>query len=289
MTKLPPFVFESAPELPGDERVSKYGLMAIRSLIDRFWNVEIEGLENVPLDGPAIIAPNHLSFCDSVFVPAALPRRAWAIGKGEYMDDWKTKHLFPAFGMIPVDRSGGDAAAEALDTAAKVLRGGHLFMIYPEGTRSRSEFLHKGRTGAARLAIQCDVPIIPVGHSGTLEVQKPDTVMMKRGVTVRVGFGEPLRAGDFGDPDDPLVARLLTDAVMFNIGRLSGQTYVNRYASSADRPGQVADDAPKIPKPPGRKATDSSAATGPNDVDLRPQQAKIAVPSGRKSKAASNG
>ena len=120
----------------------------------------------MPTDGPAVITPNHLSFCDSVFVPAALPRRVWAIGKGEYMDSWKTKHLFPAMGMIPVDRSGGDAAQAALDAAADVLQHGRLFMIYPEGTRSRSGNLHKGRTGAARLALRCNAPIIPVGPRG---------------------------------------------------------------------------------------------------------------------------
>ena len=160
----PAFRFEAAPELPGADRVSKYGFGAVRQLVHRLWDVTIEGVEHIPANGPAIIAPNHLSFCDSVFVPAALPRRVWAIGKGEYMDDWKTKHLFPAMGMIPVDRSGGDAAKAALDTAASVLDGGRLFMIYPEGTRSRSEFLHKGRTGASRLAARTSSPIIPVGH-----------------------------------------------------------------------------------------------------------------------------
>ena len=106
-----PFRFEESPNLPGDDRVSKYGFGVVRRLVYRLWDITVEGAENIPLDGPAIITPNHLSFCDSVFVPAALPRRVWAIGKGEYMDDWKTKHLFPAMGMIPVDRSGGDAAA----------------------------------------------------------------------------------------------------------------------------------------------------------------------------------
>ena len=175
---LPDFHFESAPELPGSERVSRYGVSAVRRLVHRLWDLSIEGLDNIPTDGPAILCPNHLSFCDSVFVPVSLPRRVWAIGKGEYMDDWKTKHLFPAFGMIPVDRSGGEAAQAALDTAARVLDGGRLFMIYPEGTRSRSGNLHKARTGAARLSVRCDAPIIPVGHVGTLDVQPPDQFVM---------------------------------------------------------------------------------------------------------------
>ena len=113
------FLFEPAPQLPGADRVSKYVFGAIRKSAPRLWDLEIEGRENIPTDGPAIIAPNHLSFCDSIFVPAALPRRVWAIGKGEYMDSWKTKHLFPAMGMIPIDRSGGDAAATTIGGASE--------------------------------------------------------------------------------------------------------------------------------------------------------------------------
>ncbi|MGI9597381.1 MAG: lysophospholipid acyltransferase family protein [Acidimicrobiales bacterium] len=270
MAAAPGFRFEAAPELPGADLVSKYGFGAIRLLVDKLWDVTVEGVENVPLDGPAIITPNHLSFCDSVFVPVALPRRVWAIGKGEYMDSWKTKHLFPAMGMIPVDRSGGDAAQVALDTAARVLDGGHLFMIYPEGTRSRSGNLHKGRTGAARLAARCDTPIIPVGHEGTLAIQPPDTFTMKINKPCTVRFGEPMTADQFCDPGDPRVLRVFTDAVMFQIARLSGQTYVDTYAGKTDEPtpGTVplvaAKPSPTPSVPTGRKSPDADAA-----VDLR--------------------
>ena len=262
MGRAPKFRFETAPELPGADAVSKYGFGAIRQLVHRLWDVTVEGAEHVPTSGAAIIAPNHLSFCDSVFVPACLPRRSWAIGKGEYMDDWKTKHLFPAMGMIPVDRSGGDAAQVALDTAAQVLDGGHLFMIYPEGTRSRSGNLHKGRTGAARLAARCNAPIIPVGHAGTLAIQPPDTFMMKPNLPCAVRFGPPMRAEDFGDPDDPRVLRVFTDAVMFEIGRLSGQTYVDTYAGKT--PEQLAAAPfPSIPTGRPKPAGDDSV------IDLR--------------------
>ena len=231
------FRFEPAPGLPGSDRLSKYLFGGIRSLTSRLWDVTVEGRDHIPLEGPAIIAPNHLSFCDSIFVPAALPRRVWAIGKGEYMDSWKTKHIFPALGMIPVDRSGGDAAQDALDTAASVLDDGRLFMIYPEGTRSRSGNLHKGRTGAARLAKRCDAPIIPVGHVGTLAVQPPDSVMMKPRLPVTVRFGRPMHIEHFGDPDNPRTLRVFTDAVMFEIAQLSGQTYVDEYAGSSGSAG----------------------------------------------------
>ncbi len=256
------FRFENAPELPGADRLSKYGFGAIRKLVHRLWNVTVEGSENVPLDGPAIITPNHLSFCDSVFVPAALPRRTWAIGKGEYMDSWKTKHLFPAMGMIPVDRSGGDAAQVALDMAAKVLDGGLLFMIYPEGTRSRSGNLHRGRTGAARLAARCHAPIIPVGHEGTLAIQPPDSFSMKIGLPCTVRFGKPMHVEDFGDPKDPRVLRTMTDAVMFEISRLSGQTYVDQYAGKT--PEQLAAEKPRIAVPANRPSpTVPTPASGP--------------------------
>lgn len=267
------FRFEAAPDLPGADTISKYGFGAIRRLVHRLWDVTVEGADNVPLDGPAIITPNHLSFCDSVFVPAALPRRVWAIGKGEYMDSWKTKHIFPAMGMIPVDRSGGDAAQVALDTAAKVLDGGHLFMIYPEGTRSRSGNLHKGRTGAARLAVRCEAPIIPVGHVGTLEIQPPDTFMMKLNLPCTVRFGKPMWAEEFGDPTDPRVLRVFTDAVMFEVGKLSGQSYIDTYAGKDDKPAVVGSaGSPSAPSgsPASFGSAGSRGSAGPT------------VPSGRK-------
>ncbi len=253
MSKRTAFTFEAAPDLPGSDTLSKYGLAIIRAAVDRLWDVTVEGVENVPLSGPGIIAPNHLSFCDSIFVPAALPRRVWAIGKGEYMDSWKTKHIFPAMGMIPVDRSGGDAAKAALETAARVLNQGRLFMIYPEGTRSRSEFLHKGRTGAARLAAQCNAPVIPVGHIGTLAIQPPDSFMLKPGLACTIRIGAPMHPDDFGDRNDPRTLRAFTDAVMFEIAALSGQKYVNQYAHGDDTPGVLAHaDRPKIARPPRR-------------------------------------
>ena len=281
------FRFEAAPELPGSDRLSKYVFGGIRQLASRAWDFNIEGRENVPTDGPAILTPNHLSFCDSIFVPAALPRRVWAIGKGEYMNSWKTKHLFPAMGMIPVDRTGGDAALAALDAAASVLDAGRLFMIYPEGTRSRSGNLHKGRTGAARLALRCDAPIVPVGHEGTLEVQPPDSVVMKFRREVVVRFGAPMWAHEFGDPEDPRTLRRFTDAVMFEIAQLSGQTYVDTYAGSSEDAGAAkvpaADDQPEMT--PRRPSVVGSApparSNGHESVPVQDAPAPIRAPSGR--------
>jgi 1-acyl-sn-glycerol-3-phosphate acyltransferase len=300
------FEFEMAPELPGSDRLSKYLFGGIRSISTRLWDFRIEGRDNVPLTGPALITPNHLSFCDSVFVPAALPRRVWAIGKGEYMDSWKTKHLFPAMGMIPVDRSGGDAAKAALDTAAQVLDGGHLFMIYPEGTRSRSGNLHKGRTGAARLAIRCNAPIVPVGHEGTLEVQPPDAVMMKTRKKVVVRFGTPMWAHEFGDPEDPRTLRVYTDAVMFEIAQLSGQTYVDEYAGKSGpavdqpdgaatpsrpdehqrvtptRPSIIGATTPTVPRPPTRPIASNGSRPSISGNGNGDAPKAVAIPPGRK-------
>lgn len=270
------FSFEQAPDLPGADRLSKYLFGAIRAMT-RLWDFEVEGRENVPTEGPGIITPNHLSFCDSLFVPAALPRRVWAIGKGEYMDSWKTKHIFPAMGMIPVDRSGGDAAQAALDTAAKVLDQGHLFMIYPEGTRSRSGNLHKGRTGAARLAIRCNAPIIPTGHTGTVDVQPPDSIVLKPGKRVRVRFGAPMWAHEYGDPDDPRTLRRFTDAVMFEIAELSGQRYVDTYAgTTTEAPSPVPEQTPVTPKRPSVVGSEAGLRPAPahGGVAARPSRPK---------------
>src|SRR4029077_5255398 len=118
------------------------------------WKVQVEGLHRLPPQGGAILCPNHVSFLDSAFLMMSVPRRITYVGKAEYMDSWKTKYLFPAMGMIPIDRSGGNKSEGALLAATQVLRRGELFGIYPEGPRSRDGVLHKGHTGVARLALR---------------------------------------------------------------------------------------------------------------------------------------
>ena len=203
------------------------------------WRVHTSGLDNVPDGGGAIICPNHVSVLDSFFVPLVLPRRITYVGKAEYLDDWKTRYIFPAMGMVPIDRSGGDAAQAALDTATGILEQGELFGIYPEGTRSRSGNLHRGHTGAARLALRTGAPIVPVGLVGTREVQPPDAKLPQPFRPVWVRIGRPVCPGK--DPDrmgDHRLLRQVTDEVMFEIGALSGQTYVDEYANK--KPDEVA-------------------------------------------------
>lgn len=217
---------------PGTGRAQIRARRVIKPLLDKFWNITIEGFENIPSEGPAILCPNHISFFDSVFTMAYAGRQISFVGKAEYMDSWKTKHLFPALGMIPIDRSGGSKSEGALIAAEQVLRRGELFGIYPEGTRSRDGMLYKGHTGAARLAVKVGCPIIPVGIIGTREIQPPDKVMPKIGLDCVVKFGKPLLPERYLQRgDDHLVLREMTDELMFEIRELTGQEYRNVYAT----------------------------------------------------------
>lgn len=196
------------------------------------WRIKVEGLENVPATGGAIFCPNHTSVIDSFFLPLVLPRQIKFVGKAEYMDSWKTRHLFPALGMIPIDRSGGSASERALNTAARVLEQGGFFGIYPEGTRARDGRLHRGHTGPARLALRTGVPIIPVGLIGTREIQPPDVKLPKPFKPAQIRFGRPIDVRRYADrADDRLVLRQIIDEVMFEIRELTGQEYVDEYAT----------------------------------------------------------
>ena len=204
----------------------------LRPVFSALWRIKVVGGDNVPAHGPAILAPNHVSVIDSFFLPATLRRRITFVGKSEYLEDWKTRRLFPALGMIPIDRGGGDASSRALDTAARLLVDGELFGIYPEGTRARDGFLHKGHTGAARLSLRTGAPIIPVGILGTRAVQPPDARAPKPFRPVEVRFGEPMFPPEGGSvADQRLQLRHMTDELMFEIRNLTGQEYVDEYAT----------------------------------------------------------
>ena len=201
----------------------------------KLWHFHLEGFERLPAEGPAILCANHVSFLDSAFIMLHAPRNISFVGKAEYMDSWKTKYLFPAMGMIPIDRSGGDKSQAALDTAERVLRRGELFGIFPEGTRSRDGVLCKGRTGAARLALKVGCPIFPVGVVGTREIQPPDAKAPKLFRDCSITIGRPINVQRYlSRGDDHLVLRQITDELMFEIRELTGQEYRNVYAGSAD-------------------------------------------------------
>jgi 1-acyl-sn-glycerol-3-phosphate acyltransferase len=205
--------------------------MVLRPIFKFLWRFEVSGAEHVPKSGRAIIAPNHISVIDSFAVPAVLPRRITYVGKVEYLDDWKTRRLFPALGMIALDRSGGESSKGALDVAAELLEADELFGIYPEGTRARDGRLHRGHTGPARLAFQTGAPIVPVGIEGTDFIQPPDTPIPRPFMSARIAFGEPVDPGDYiGKADDRVACRWMIDDVMSAIAGLSGRQYVPTFA-----------------------------------------------------------
>jgi 1-acyl-sn-glycerol-3-phosphate acyltransferase len=221
-----------APEKREYGRLYPVARAVLSPVFKTLWKVETTGLEHVPTTGGAIFCPNHTSVIDSFFLPLVLPRRITFVGKAEYLDSWKTRYLFPAMGMIPIDRTGGDAAERALNTAARVIEAGEFFGIYPEGTRARDGKLHRGRTGAARLALRTGAPIIPVGITGTREIQPPDAKLPRPFRRAAVHFGRPIDVGRYLDrADDRLVSRQIIDEVMFEIRELTGQEYVDEYAS----------------------------------------------------------
>ena len=204
----------------------------LKPIFKTLWKVHVHGSENVPVIGGAIFCPNHTSVIDSFFLPLVLPRQIKFVGKAEYMDSWKTRHLFPALGMIPIDRGGGSAAERALNTAARVLEDGEYFGIYPEGTRARDGRLHRGHTGPARLALRTGAPIVPVGIIGTRDIQPPDAKVPRPFKRAEVRFGRPLDVSRYADrADDRMVLRQIIDEVMYEIRGLTGQEYVDEYAT----------------------------------------------------------
>ena len=198
---------------------------------------KVKGLRNVPGTGPVIIASNHLSFSDSIFMPLVVPRKVTFLAKSEYFTSPGPKGLlkkltFIALGQVPVDRSGGRRSEAALITGLKVLAEGKCLGIYPEGTRSPDGRLYKGRTGIARLAIESGAPIIPVAMFNTEKIQPTGTVVPKVMRVERI-FGEPMYFE--GDSTDLLYLRVVTDKIMATIQALSRQEYVDTYATKAKK------------------------------------------------------
>ncbi len=198
----------------------------------------VEGIENVPAEGPAILASNHLSYADWLFMPLTLHRKVTFVAKAEYfttpgVKGWLQKTFFSGAGQVPIDRSGRDAAAGALLSAKRVLDEGGLFGIYPEGTRSHDGRLYRGKTGVAKLAIETGVPVIPVAVVGT-DVVAPPGKKFGRWTRPHVRFGTPLDFSRYeGLENDRFILRSATDEVMYEIMRLGGQEYVDMYATRA--------------------------------------------------------
>ena len=199
------------------------------------YRIRPEGLEHVPKRGPAIIAANHVSFLDSFFIPLVVKRRKVTyLAKADYFKSWKTSWFFKSAGQISCEREGGSKSQQSLEIALDVLKSGDLLGIYPEGTRSPDGRLYRGRTGIARLALAANVPVIPTGLIGTDIVMPKEAKLPKftGRPEVKVRFGKPLDFSRFqGRERDRFALRSVTDEIMYEIMQLSGQEYVEEYAS----------------------------------------------------------
>jgi 1-acyl-sn-glycerol-3-phosphate acyltransferase len=212
----------------------KYVLLG--PLLRLVFRPRIEGLENVPDSGPAIVAGNHLSFSDHFLMPAMLRRRITFLAKAEYFTGPGLKGRLTAFffrsaGQIPVDRSGKDAGQAAIREGLTVLGRGELLGIYPEGTRSHDGRLYKGKVGVAVMALKAGVPVVPCAMIGTFEAQPPGKVIPNiHPVTIR--FGRPLDFSRYaGMEQQKAILRAVTDEIMYAILALSEQEYVDEYAA----------------------------------------------------------
>jgi len=216
-------------------RLYTLGRHTVAPLARGLWRPWTSGLEHIPKTGPAILASNHLSVCDSLFLPIVAPREITFWAKAEYFagDGLKgrvTAAFMRGIRQIPIERGNGHAALNALEIALAVLKEGGLFGIYPEGTRSPDGRMYRGHTGIARIVLEAGVPVIPVAMIGTDRVQPIGRPLPRLGHTLGVRVGAPLH---YAEPAarNPKVLREITDDIMSHIRRMSGQEYVDRYAS----------------------------------------------------------
>ena len=197
----------------------------------------IVGLDKIPKEGGVILASNHLSFIDSVFLPLIVPRRVVFLAKSEYftgkgLRGWATRTFFKATGQLPIDRSGGKASEDSLNTGLRVLRSGGVLGIYPEGTRSPDAKMYRGRTGVARMVLEAGVPVIPVAMLDT-EKAMPTGTRIPKVRRIGIIIGDPLDFSRFeGMEGDRFVLRSITDELMYELRTLSDQEYVDVYATS---------------------------------------------------------
>jgi 1-acyl-sn-glycerol-3-phosphate acyltransferase len=196
------------------------------------WRPRARGVDNIPVHGGAILAANHLSFVDSLFMPLMSPRDVVFLGKADYFESWRTRWFFEAAGVIPVRREGGSAGEAAILAGIRALKQGKVVGIYPEGTRSPDGRLYRGKTGVARMALEAHVPVLPVAISGTPEIMPLDAKVPRLAGRPTVEFGKPLQFERYFDrPRDRFVLRSVTDEIMYEIMMLTGQEYVDEYAS----------------------------------------------------------
>ena len=201
-------------------------------LLRLIYRPRARGLQNIPRTGGFILAANHISFVDSLFMPLVCPRPVVFLGKADYFESWRTRWFFKAANVIPVQREGGSAGEAAILAGIQALKEGRAVGIYPEGTRSPDGRLYRGKTGVARMALEAGVPVIPISIRGTEDVMPLDSKVPRLSGRVVVEFGKPLVFDRYHDrPKDRFVLRSVTDEIMYEIMMLTGQEYVDEYAS----------------------------------------------------------
>ncbi|WP_338177978.1 lysophospholipid acyltransferase family protein [Jatrophihabitans sp.] len=205
------------------------------------WRPWSEGMENIPSEGPAILASSHLSFSDSFFFPVIVPRKVTFLAKAEYFNTpgikgKLSKAFFAGVGQVPIDRSNADASRAALETGLRVLQEGKLLGIYPEGTRSPDGRLYRGKTGVARLALESGAVVIPCAMVNTDKIQPQGKRLPRLRPRPGVRIGKPLDFSRYeGMSGDRLVERSITDEIMYALMQLSGQEYVDEYAAAVKK------------------------------------------------------
>jgi len=257
------------PGMPDAPRMYRVLKRVLPPIVNPYVSIEIDGLDNVPREAPAILACNHLSFIDSIVLPLNVPRPVYFLGKADYWDSWKTRWFFQGTGVVPVHRGGGEKGEDSLRTGVEILRSGELLGIYPEGTRSPDGRLYRGKTGPVRMALEAEVPIVPCAVIGTDQAMPTGSYVPKREhVTVR--YGRPLDLSRYHERrTDPFALRSATDELMYEIMMLSGQEYVDEYAAKvksgavdvdADLAAPDAPDTPDTPDGPQHGGEDRRAA-----------------------------
>lgn len=203
-------------------------------LVRAIYRPEVEGVENVPADGPVLLAANHRAALDTGVITFTTPRKVRFLSKAEYFTGTGLKGRFianslDALGYIPVERGSASAGLAALEAGRRVLEDGGVFAIYPEGTRSLDGRLHRGHTGVAALALSTGAKVVPVALWGTEGIQ-PNGSKIPRVCKIKIKFGTPLDFSRYeGQDSSSAIRRSVTDEVMYSILELSGQEYVDTY------------------------------------------------------------
>ncbi len=231
-------------------RLYRAAQLVLSPLLEKCYDLSVERASDLP-DHPVIVAANHRSFVDSLFIAHTARRPVAFLAKAEYFDRAWSRRLFTGLGQIPLRRGSPTSARRSLLAACDALGDGWSVAIYPEGTRSRDGRLHRGNTGVARLSYQAQVPIIPVGITGTAAVQAPGQVVPRLFKPVRLRWGKPI-----APPAGPGATDLrgVTDQVMAAIAELSGQDYDDHYAPIPGKePTSDQRERASVLAPPGRR------------------------------------